>query len=388
MQKKKGISLIVLIITIIVMIVLAGAIILSLSNNGIINKASDAVQKADNATLQEIATLGWTDAYANAIEKGVSQNEQLLLEELENGVKAALTKNNLNPQDYGYIITKSGVKIAKGWLQDGLTVRKYDTVLTIGDTIDYDETANGKVTVPTNVDWQVLGASDNGELLILSSKGVARLQLGDSTLVDFKKSQNDWLTGAAQMDALCEPYRYGENAVNARSITEKDVDRIVGYNKSKWDVTSSGKYGESVTYYYNGTTTPAYKATNKLEGNMTQEHTTGFHYYDGNEFRVGELKTTTGEITTLVNSYYESDASKEMDTKSDAYKMLFEGDESYWLATPYVRCQANRVRFGMYLVRNGMIGGRRLWRSDGTCDGSLDDMKVRAVVVLSSDVQI
>ena len=37
MQKRKGISLIVLVITIIVMIVLAGAIILSLNNAGIIN---------------------------------------------------------------------------------------------------------------------------------------------------------------------------------------------------------------------------------------------------------------------------------------------------------------------------------------------------------------
>ena len=44
MQKKKGISLIVLVITIIVMIILAGTIILSLNNNGIIEKANEAVE--------------------------------------------------------------------------------------------------------------------------------------------------------------------------------------------------------------------------------------------------------------------------------------------------------------------------------------------------------
>lgn len=45
MQTKKGISLIVLVITIIVMIILAGAIILTLNNSGIIGKASETVFK-------------------------------------------------------------------------------------------------------------------------------------------------------------------------------------------------------------------------------------------------------------------------------------------------------------------------------------------------------
>ena len=45
MQKKKAVSLIVLVITIIVMIILATAIILTLNNTGIINKSSEAVFK-------------------------------------------------------------------------------------------------------------------------------------------------------------------------------------------------------------------------------------------------------------------------------------------------------------------------------------------------------
>ena len=64
MQKKKGISLIVLVITIIVMIILAGSIILTLSNSGIINKANEAVGSTNEAQIQEMATTelilnGW-----------------------------------------------------------------------------------------------------------------------------------------------------------------------------------------------------------------------------------------------------------------------------------------------------------------------------------------
>ena len=46
-EQKKGISLIVLVITIIVMIILASAIIISLSNSNIITKAKEAVLKTD-----------------------------------------------------------------------------------------------------------------------------------------------------------------------------------------------------------------------------------------------------------------------------------------------------------------------------------------------------
>ncbi|MDD2627782.1 MAG: hypothetical protein PHD20_02730 [Clostridia bacterium] len=56
-NKRVGISLIVLVITIIVMIILAGAIILSLQSSGIINKASEAVEKNDLASIKQLAAL-------------------------------------------------------------------------------------------------------------------------------------------------------------------------------------------------------------------------------------------------------------------------------------------------------------------------------------------
>ena len=65
MKTNKGISLIVLVITIIVMIVLAGAIILSLNNAGIINKANEAVDKTNEATIKQLAEVKWAEAYLN-----------------------------------------------------------------------------------------------------------------------------------------------------------------------------------------------------------------------------------------------------------------------------------------------------------------------------------
>ena len=56
MRRNKGISLIVLVITIIVMIILAGSIIITLSNSGIINKANEAVDLSNEKQMQEYIT--------------------------------------------------------------------------------------------------------------------------------------------------------------------------------------------------------------------------------------------------------------------------------------------------------------------------------------------
>ena len=55
-KTKQGISLIVLVITIIIMIILAGAVILSVNGNNIFGKAKIAKYKSDLASLQEIVT--------------------------------------------------------------------------------------------------------------------------------------------------------------------------------------------------------------------------------------------------------------------------------------------------------------------------------------------
>lgn len=58
---KRGISLIVLVITVIVLAILATTVIISLSNTNIIGEASDAVKKTNLQTYQEQADLAYVD---------------------------------------------------------------------------------------------------------------------------------------------------------------------------------------------------------------------------------------------------------------------------------------------------------------------------------------
>lgn len=61
---KKGISLIVLVITIIVLAILAGAIIISLSNTNIMTEASAAKKAADEANARSAIQLEYSAALA------------------------------------------------------------------------------------------------------------------------------------------------------------------------------------------------------------------------------------------------------------------------------------------------------------------------------------
>lgn len=67
---KKGISLIVLIITIVVIIILAAAIILNLSNTNIITNANTAVSKNDISEVQSAVTIAYGDLYVKKMTPG------------------------------------------------------------------------------------------------------------------------------------------------------------------------------------------------------------------------------------------------------------------------------------------------------------------------------
>lgn len=104
MKKEKiGISLIVLIITIIVMLILAGTAIVSLGNNGIIDRANEAVDKINEREVQEVANLAWAEAYAAG---------KKTKKDLQTAVEAALESNNIDLKDYVITVTTSGVTVS------------------------------------------------------------------------------------------------------------------------------------------------------------------------------------------------------------------------------------------------------------------------------------
>jgi hypothetical protein len=61
-MNKRGISLIVLVITIIVLSLLAVAVVISIVNSGLVNSSKDSVDSYKMAELNSIATVAWEEA--------------------------------------------------------------------------------------------------------------------------------------------------------------------------------------------------------------------------------------------------------------------------------------------------------------------------------------
>jgi len=118
MKNKKGISLIVLVITIIVMIILAAAIILSLNNAGIIGNANKAVEMTNDKTIQTAADLKYSEYILNNKLAGETPvGEWIETELIKDGV---LTTEQASE----YIITNEG-QVIKGHYYDAATYRAY-----------------------------------------------------------------------------------------------------------------------------------------------------------------------------------------------------------------------------------------------------------------------
>ena len=145
---KKGISLIVLVITIIVMIILAASVVVTLSNTGIINRANDAVAATDLKQIEQLASIAWSEAVIAKRQDNSVNIEQSVLEELEN--------NGISPNDYGITVTDKGVTVTEKPTIGSLVKGALD----YGKTVNYE--ANG-VT-----DWRVFYETDEYVYLIAS----------------------------------------------------------------------------------------------------------------------------------------------------------------------------------------------------------------------------
>ncbi len=231
MKNKKGISLIVLVITIIVMIILSAAIILSLSNSGIISKANKAKADNDVSNAKELVE--------------VAHSEWLLMtadEQTENGgnfvnyATDKLEKSGYDPDKY--ILSEEGgieVCVAKigevkyASLQDAIDSAKENvkTVINLAYSINLSNT----ITIDTekNIVIDMLGYS------VTNNVGNAISNSGTLTLKDTSSSKSGSIVAASDKSKYVSKYDINGDGV----VGQKDIDKIIeNYNTTINDDTS------------------------------------------------------------------------------------------------------------------------------------------------------
>lgn len=333
-KNDNGVTLIALVITIAVLLILAGVTIAEVfSDEGLWDKSNQFAESA-NATIEE---------NSEQVNNMINELDEIMNPWVQN--KTVVTKK-----------MKSGTK-----------------TYNVGDDYTYDCGVSGYTGK-----WKVLGA-EKGKLLIMSTIDVGTLTLSG------KEGYN---TGISKLNAMCATY-----GKNSRSITVEDINRVTGYdptNQGDGTVFGAGQfyeYGNKVTYTARGSS-----ATNgkTYTGSISYEHP------DGRKIGTDNVTSITVESTayyyypySLTTSSSTTGECKGIATDSPAYEMLFgkasdtsDGSgNAFWLASSYVYADSYDSNFGLRNVGSGgYVYYYSLWYSDGGANSP--SLGVRAVVSL------
>ena len=208
MKKSKGITLIALVITIIVLLILAGvSISLTLGNNGVLNQATNAVTKNKNASAKEDVEMAWAGAvssywadWASDSSKQLDQTflTQKLVGDTSNGKINSVDDNG----DGTYIVyyTANGETEPQSFLMDEQgRASKLNTPDITELRSMYGTVVSGYTgyTATDVTGWQLLYVDENNkEAFIISTNGV------DVSPVKTVSENSVAYTGAASVAAL------------------------------------------------------------------------------------------------------------------------------------------------------------------------------------------
>ena len=429
LKERNGITLIALVITIIVLLILAGVVITTLTgDNGILGKAKTAKTTNDEEKAKEqikIAVMGsygkdgelnYDDLTKNLGQIGITELPDTASYPLEvtlDGVSATIEANGeVN-------FTTSG-----GYTQTGDTITSPDgKTMKVGDYVDYDPTLEAKasdLTYTSTADktgadsdqefnattyksagygWRILGVS-NGKIRLISEEFIGAREYTDSSRTYYTlKGQKGYINGIEELNKISAIFGHGKGAEKATSITVEDINAITGYNPT------TAKYGEGNSYEYGNKVT-------YTRGEGTQNT---FNYYDKTNKTFKALTSGSTEITSTYYYYYAGEFGKNNGTDgtsavddiynlNETYKMLFGYDkvgsdngfrnftngkceQKYWLASDYAYAEPYFVKWGLRYVNDGYVNRNYLCDSGGY-ESSYSSYGVRPVVSLKSDVSL
>ena len=218
---KNGITLIALVITIIVLLILAGVTIATLTgDNGILTKAQNAKEKNAQKTVEEQINLA---VQASRINEGLVINKEILEQELtNNGIEITKSENDELPwtvKKDGYVYTIS---------ENGEIKEKEGIAITTGDIEILKGSTKGK-----KVSAQIL-SGETGTIKWESTGNITLSEAGENE-VTVKVNSNANAGETATVTAKVEGKTYQD------SINVKIVAKVTGVTAEKIEVSIGDK---------------------------------------------------------------------------------------------------------------------------------------------------
>ena len=360
-KEMKGITLVALVVTIVVLLILAGVSInLVLGNNGIIAKAKDAETKSAEASQNDL--------------KGMNA----LTEEMNNALGE-----------------KPKVDLSKYKIGDYVNYT-YDTaenyVLTSATCGSSNNPTDG-IPQTTGLKWRILNIDEANGTVDLISENPTGTSVYFGNILGYNN-------GPYLMNEICKAqYSNKSLGVNARSINLLDMEKhltaagIAARNAYKYN-SDTAKYGTTKTYTSN-TKYPSLYAGQKGAGvNVAEANastiaqpdiTKGNDPYEESKAIATTEPTTdktygTGNPLTVTQTFYNISINK--DNYGDAASVL-SNSNYFWVASRYVITNSSNACFGLRGAYTD-ADGYGVFYSDGGTYGS--SYRLRPVVSLSSSI--
>ena len=361
-RRERGITLIALAVTIVVMLILAGVTIdITLGDKGIINKAKEAAEKMNSAVEQDEAEL----------------NE--LLNELNEVMNSEWDSNIEIPggnNETGGGGEDSGGESAGDLFDDG-TIQPGDYVAYTPTGLEsyvvngnYSGTGMNQTVTKEELNWRVLDKTQEGKLRLISATPTG-------TTVKLQGA-NGYNNAVYILDELCNTLYKGENAT-AKSLKIEDIQNKM--NLSVWNYNNAAGYGS--TFNPSNKQYPLMFAQEM--GQIVNGRSGSLDLSEQPSIMTG---TGTASTWTVKYTYWYNQSMGASNYVDPMYHELFHtaATGTYWLSSRCVRAGSSLANFGVRCVASSYVNAGILFHSDGG-ERSYTS-RVRPVVYLESNVKI
>jgi len=426
---EKAITLIALVVTIVILLILAGVTItMTLGQNGLFTRAREGRAAYEESEVRDDLSMLITQyTWDKAAEKTDKSLGDYLKDNGATSVKANADGTTLEVKYKGYVFTvnkDSGeiTEVSKGEGSDSPTT---PTIIPkVGEIVDYKPNtpstgydlstaksgANSAQTIDSTYDpttWKIMEVDENGnvtKLFGVPSSSQSTVYLCGST---------GYNNGVYSLNDICKS-RYGNASLGAtaRSLTIEDIESkmnstgIAARNGYKSGTTQYGATKKYTGYYAQY---PALYAQEKYSGINVSDVADGTQVITESADATAQAKmnpsgktqsedvyttptadtskTASTTLTCTQTYYYMSSPSSYFDD-SNFYNMIFGTGTNFWLASRCVYCisRSSFACFGLRNVRSNDLYGNYLCYSDGSNYGN--NYRLAPVVSLSSGIQV
>ena len=403
-MKEKGITLIALVITIIVLLILAGVTIATLTgDNGILTKVTEAKDKTEEGEEEEKVKLSVAGALAK--DNGGEIKEGYLDEELASQFGEKGTDYNLEgsgpftvtiiESGRSYIINEDGT-MEEAVKREGIEVGDYVNYVPDANETGYTtdklsesitgSTNNTSAITQDDLKWRILNIDTSGRVDLISENPT-------NQQVYFRGARG-YNNGVYVINDMCRSlYSNSSLGVTARSIDLKDIEDQM--NEAGLEARDAFIQSDSGTQYGNQKTYGS--GSNEYPNLYVQENGSGINTEtvktdgidinaEGDNSPTTEDASTANDGLTVTQTYYYMSSPSAYFDNQEFYNMIFGTDLYYWLASRCANCDSPFARFGLSCVGKSNLDANGMFDSNGNTINNR--CRFRPVVSLGSDIQI